>query len=155
MKRLKKELSKVYYEELEGMMWIVRKNHECLNTQEKEKLSALYKLSPKLEQAHKQAIKLTQTFNTHCSRKSGFAKINRWIKGVQKKGMECFSKFTNTLNRYKQIISNYFKARRNSGFVEGLNNKIKNAKRRCFGALKAAALWQRMQIDLMGYSMFA
>ena len=104
MKRLKKELSKVYYEELEGMMWIVRiKNHECLNTQEKEKLSALYKLSPKLEQAHKQAIKLTQTFNTHCSRKSGFAKINRWIKGVQKKGMECFSKFTNTLNRYRGL----------------------------------------------------
>ncbi|MGC3834751.1 transposase [Moritella viscosa] len=33
--------------------------------------------------------------------------------------------------KYKGQIANYFKGRKNSGFVEGLNNKIKVMKRRC------------------------
>jgi transposase len=40
------------------------------------------------------------------------------------------------LDKYKSYIANYFKARKNSGFVERLNNKIKVAKRRCYGFIK-------------------
>ena len=70
MKRLKSILSEDEYKQLDGMMWIIRKNHECLSEADKEKLAALYKHSPKLKQAHTYALQLTQILNTHCSKKS-------------------------------------------------------------------------------------
>lgn len=36
------------------------------------------------------------------------------------------------LEKYKSYFLNYFKKRKNSGFVEGMNSKIKVAKRRCY-----------------------
>ncbi len=50
---------------LEGMMWILRKNHECLSEANKASLELLYKHSPKLKEAHTYALKLTHIFNTH------------------------------------------------------------------------------------------
>jgi hypothetical protein len=51
-------------------MWILRKNHECLNEADKRKLKKLYIYSPKLKQAHNFALKVSHVFNTHSSRKS-------------------------------------------------------------------------------------
>ncbi|MCF6777842.1 transposase, partial [Thiotrichales bacterium 19X7-9] len=36
---------------------------------------------------------------------------------------------------------------------EGLNNKIKVVKRRCYGFFKTESLFQRLMIDLRGYKM--
>jgi transposase len=44
----------------------------------------------------------------------------------------------------KDDISNDFLGRNNSGFVEGLINKIKVIKRRCYGLLNRAHLFQRV-----------
>lgn len=52
-------------------------------------------------------------------------------------------------------IANYFGGRHNRGFVEGLNNRIKVIKRRCYGILKIDHLFQRIHLDLVGYSLFA
>ncbi|MBN9343663.1 MAG: transposase [Holosporales bacterium] len=41
------------------------------------------------------------------------------------------------------------------GFVEGLNNKIKVAKRRCYGFFKIDSLFQPIQLDLMGFKKYA
>jgi transposase len=155
MARLKSELPEVEYEELAGMMWILRKKHECLSQADKAALEALYKHSPKLKKAHSYALKLTHIFNTKSSRKAAIAKIDRWIAKVEKSGIKCFNKFIGTLKKYKSSIANYFKAQKNSGFVEGLNNKIKVAKRRCYGFFKIASLFQRLQLDLMGFRKYA
>lgn len=155
MKRLKSTLPEEEYSLLEGMMWILRKNHECLSEAERSKLALLYKHSPKLKAAHSLALKLTHIFNTHCSKKSGVAKLDRWIKRVQKSDVTCFKSFIGTLIKYKSYIANYFKKRRNSGFVEGLNNLIKVAKRRCYGILKTETLFQRLFLDLQGFEIYA
>lgn len=154
MKRLKSVLSKEEYAELKDMMWILRRKHECLSEADKSKLSLLYQHSPILKRAHKLAIKLTHIFNTHQTRKSGIAKLNRWIRSVQKSGLTCFDTFIVTLQKHKPSIANYFKNRSNSGFVEGLNNKIKVVKRRCYGFFKEASLFQRLQLDLRGYDQY-
>jgi len=39
--------------------------------------------------------------------------------------------------------------------VEGLNNKIKTLKRRCYGIGRVATLFQRLYLDLEGYRRFA
>jgi len=155
MKRLKKELSSEEYAKLNNMMWIVRKKYECLSHTEKDQLNLLYKHSLKLKEMHRAALKLTHIFNTHQSRKVAFTKLNRWIDFVQKSGLLCFDGFIKTLTKYKSTILNYFKSRKNSGFVEGLNNKIKVLKRRCYGVFKTETLFQRLFLDLKGYEMFA
>jgi len=155
IKRLKEELAEDEYAELEGMMWILRKKHECLSKEDKAKLALLYKHSPELKKAHRFALKLTQVFNTYSNRKSGIAKIDRWISSVEKSDLTCFKIFIKTLKKYKPYMANYFKGRKNSGFVEGLNNKIKVLKRRCYGLFKTESLFQRIFLDLNGYGMFA
>ncbi|MDP4164369.1 MAG: ISL3 family transposase [Bacillota bacterium] len=153
--RLKGELDENDYAELEGMMWILRRDHECLSKADKEKLELLYQYSPLLKKAHRYALKLTHIFNTHSHRKSAMAKMNRWIKSVEKSELACFNKFISTLKKYQPYIANYFKARKNSGFVEGLNNKIKVAKRRCYGLVKVTTIFQRLFLDLQGYECYA
>lgn len=155
MARLKCELPSEDYAELEGMMWILRRRHECLTQADKEKLELLYQYSPTLKQAHHYALRLTHIFNTHSNRKSGVAKINRWIKTVSKSDLRCFDQFIKTLEKNKGYIANYFKGRKNSGFVEGLNNKIKVAKRRCYGLFKTESMFQRLFLDLQGYEYYA
>jgi transposase len=74
---------------------------------------------------------------------------------VQDRGLDCFNSFLVTLDKRLEEITNYFVARQNSGFVEGLNNKIKVIKRRCYGIFKAGHLFQRLFIDLAGYEELA
>jgi len=155
MARLKSELSLEDYAKLEGMMWILRKKHECLSEVDKGKLEFLYKHSPILKTAHSYALRLTHIFNTHSNRKSAMGKINRWIISIEKSNLNIFDLFITTLNKYKPYIANYFKARKNSGFVEGLNNKIKVAKRRCYGFIKTESLFQRLFLDLQGFECYA
>jgi transposase len=155
MRRLKAELSSEEYARLEGMMWVLRRDHECLSEADKDKLSLLYTHSPKLKQAHKYALKLTHIFNTKCSRKVAQDKMNRWIQSVENSTVKCFSTFIKTLQKHKTSILNYFKARKNSGFVEGLNNKIKVMTRRCYGIFNPVSIFQRLQLDLGGFERYA
>jgi hypothetical protein len=46
--------------------------------------------------------------------------------------LKLFNSFISTLNKRMDEITNYFEGRHSSGFVEGLNNKIKVIKRRCY-----------------------
>ncbi|BCA96500.1 hypothetical protein TUM19329_28610 [Legionella antarctica] len=151
MKRLKSELDSGEYAKLEGMMWILRKQHECLSDVDKSKLELLYKHSDKLKKAHSYSLKLTNIFNTHCGRKSGMAKLNRWIKKVEQSEVTCFDGLISTLGKYKPYIVNYFKKRKNSVFVEEMNNKIKVAKRRCYGFSAVKTIFQRLFLDFQGF----
>jgi transposase len=74
---------------------------------------------------------------------------------VSKLYREPLDKFIGTLKKYKPYIVNYFKRRWNSGFVEGLNNKIRVVKRRCYGFFNNESLFQRLYLDLKGYAMIA
>jgi transposase len=104
---------------------------------------------------HCAALKLTHIFNTHQNRKTALTKLNRWIATIQKSGLTGFDGFIKTITKYKTTVLNYFKSRKNSGFVEGLNNKIKVLKRRCYGVFKTDTLFQRLFLDLQGYQAFA
>ena len=60
-----------------------------------------------------------------------------------------------TLTNWLDEIGNSCAERRSSGFVEGLNNRIKTLKRRCYGIGRVATLFQRLYLDLEGYRRFA
>jgi transposase len=60
-----------------------------------------------------------------------------------------------TLKKWKNEIANYFVNRNTSAFVEGLNNKIKVLKRRCYGIYNLKHFFQRLFLDLSGYELYA
>jgi len=72
-----------------------------------------------------------------------------------KSGLTCFNRFLGTLDKWMDGITNYFISRQTIGFVEGFNNKIKVIKRRCYEILNVKHLFQRIHLDLKGYSLFA
>jgi transposase len=71
----------------------------------------------------------------HISKSVATCRINDWKKNVEESGLKCFNKFISTLDKFMDKITNYFINRQTSGFVEGLNNKIKVIKRRCYGII--------------------
>ncbi len=151
MKRLKSELSENEYKELKNVMWLLRKQYSDLSDEEKEILQLLFKYSPLIKKAYNFRNKLTKIFNQPISKKQARRKINQWIRSVERSEITCFNTFLKTLRKLMGEILNYFINRLNSGFVEGLNNKIKVLKRRCYGIFNTENLFQRISIDLAGY----
>lgn len=154
MKRLKKRLSQKKYHELKNVMWILRKNPVNLSDDETKVLRLLFKYSPDLKSAYYLCINLTEIFDSPISKGLAKRKIKGWIKRAKKSNLSCFNCFIKTLLKYMEEITNYFIGRNSSGFVEGLNNKIKVMKRRCYGITNIKHLFQRILLDLEGYFRF-
>ena len=154
-KRLKSELPEQEYKALKGSMWALRKEKQDLSSEERRTLSYLFRLSPDLKAAYQLQNHLTEIFEEPLSLKVAETKIRKWIIAVAKSGLRCFDKFIDTLARWWKEILNYFVDRETSGFVEGFNNKIKVLKRRSYGMTNLKHLFQRIYLDLEGYSLFA
>jgi len=152
--RLRKELSVDEYKLLKPAIAILVKKQECYTKKEKKQLEKLFKYSPLLKVAYRLARQLTAIFNTSHRKTTAENKIREWISKVQSSTVICFNGFIETLNRYNDEITNYFINRNTSGFVEGLNNKIKVLKRRCYGIFNIKHLFQRIFLDLEGYKLY-
>jgi transposase len=154
-RRLKKELSEAEYVKIQGVMWPIRKNKADLTADEQAKLDLVFQHSPDLKLAYDFREELTAIFELPLSKEEAQVAIQEWKGRVLQSGLSCFNKFLTTLNNWLDKIVNYFAGRFSSGFVEGLNNKIKTTKRRCYGILKTTTLFQRLYLDIEGYHRFA
>ena len=154
MRKLKKELSEEDYKQLKGVMWIIRKDEKKLTEKDKEVREILFSYSPNLKEGYDLSQELTSIFNANYSKEEGTFKIQEWIKKVTASKLKYFDGFVWTLENWMEEITNYFERRLNSGFVEGLNNKIKVIKRRCYGIFNIKHLFQRIYLDLEGYARF-
>lgn len=155
LRRLKQELTPEEYQLLKGSMWAFRKQPADLRSEERQVLRNLWKVAPKLKKAYDLRQQLTAIFEQPISKATAQRKIQAWIRRVQKSGLKCFDEFLKTLEHWWEEITNYFIDRANSGFVEGLNNKLKVLKRRCYGIFNRDHLFRRIYLDLEGYRLFA
>jgi transposase len=154
-RRLKAELPTEEYEKLKGVMWVVRKNNHDLTDIEREQLNFLFEYSPDLKLAYTFREELTSIFELNLTVVEGKDRLIKWSSKVRSSTLTCFDKFLTTLDNWIDKIANYFSDRLSSGFVEGLNNKVKVLKRRCYGILQIVSLFQRLYLDLEGYRVFA
>ncbi len=155
-RRLKKVLTATEYAEIvKGMMWIIRKNHKDLTADERKKLNRLFEYSPELKLAYTFREELTAIFELRLTKAQAKKRLIKWRDKVRRSALTCFDEFLTTLNNWLDEILNYFVNRLSSGFVEGLNNKIKTIKRRCYGITRVITLFQRLYLDLEGYRRFA
>jgi transposase len=154
-KRLKAKLGKeLYDQEYKGMLWLLRKNHAGLKPEEQQRLRSLFKQAPLLHQAYTFREELSAIFNRSYTKSQAETAIHAWCRKVQQSPVRCYDGFIKTLHRYWHYILNYFNHRISSGFVEGLNNKLKTIKRRCYGIKKVSTLFRRIWLDLQGRRRF-
>lgn len=154
-KQMKKTLSsQTYAQDCKGTLWLLRKNAANLEDDERNRLQRLFVHAPQLHQAYTDREVLTALFNTVQTPQQAATQLEVWIQKVQQSSLTCYDGFIKTLRTHWQPILNYFFARVNSGFVEGLNNKLKTIKRRCYGIRKVSTLFQRIWLDLEGLDRF-
>lgn len=152
LSRLRKLLTAEEYKALAPAIAILCRNKPFATREEKEILKPLFKLSSALRAGYKLCCQLTAIYNSHIGIKKARNKVGEWIRRVEESGLTHFKTFIKTLEKYKTEIINYFKGRRTSGFVEGMNNKLKVLKRRCYGIFNINHLFQRAFLDISGYS---
>ena len=155
MKRLKQDLPDEDYKKLKGAMWALRKDESELMQEDREVLRSIFRYSPALKAAYGHCAELTYIFNRNIPKSKAKREIGIRAEMVWLLGLECFEDFLSTLKLRIDEITNYFTDRKTSGFVEGMNNKIKVIKRRCYGIFNIRHLFQRIFIDIEGYSLFA
>ena len=155
-RRLKAALSKAEYDHnIKGTMWLLRKNNKNLSQTERQQLRQVFTYSPALKLAYTLREELTAIFELHLSKDQACQRLAKWEAKVRRSSLTCFDKFLTTLTNWRQETANYFTKRLSSGFVEGLNNKLKTLKRRSYGILNIAHFFQRLYLDLEGYRNFA
>ena len=154
LKRLQQELPEAEYESLKGLMWVVRQDWTVLSEADQNRLLPLFHHSPALKQAYCLRQVLTGIFNSPFTKARAIDAIEGWCEQVRASGLQCFKGFLTTVANWREEITNYFLKRQNSGFVEGLNNKLKVLKRRCYGLDSVKTLFQRLRLDLEGYRLF-
>jgi len=146
MRKLKELLSEEEYKKFKGVMWILRKNK--LSEDEKSILKKLFEHSTKLKKVYELSNDLTSIFNTKTSKNGGIRRLKNWIAKVKNSKITSYDSFILTLSKRLDEIANYFVSRENSGFVEGLNNRLKVLKRRCYGIINKTHLFQRISLDM-------
>jgi transposase len=155
VRRLKKELPKDAADELKHTLWPFRKRSGALDTAEQERVETLLAYSPPLRQAYTLREQLTSIFDTARSKKEGLRRLRLWRRRVERSALSCFDQFLKLLDKWLDLIANYFISHQTSSFIEGLNNKLKVLKRRCYGLRNVAHLFQRLTLDLEGYRRFS
>jgi transposase len=154
VRRLKKDLPKDAVDDLKHTLWPFRKRADDLDPTEQARLDTLLAYSPALQQAYTLREELTTIFDTARSKADGLRRIHFWRQRVAKSGLTCFDPFLKVLDTWLDLIANYFISHQTSSFVEGLNNKLKVLKRRCYGLRNVERLFQRLTLDLEGYRRF-
>ena len=134
---------------------LLRREWRSLNPDQQGKVIELFEQTPTLASAYVLRTLLTAIFDQTPDRATAQSRLQLWVTQVKASGLHCFDKFLDTLDHWQDGILNYFEDRHNSGFVEGLNNKLKLLKRRCFGLDDPTELFRRLWLDIEGPRLWA
>ena len=132
-REIQREAGKEVKDTLKGCRWLLVKNAVDLTAEEQAKLAAMFVVSPTLQRLHELKEAFRTIFETAAEPVSAAEQLAGWIAEVEQSGLRQVRKFVTTLRRWWDVIVYYFHERLTSGFVEGMNNKIKLIKRRGFG----------------------
>lgn len=132
-RKIQKDLTEEQKEIIKGSRWILVRNKDDLNEEEKIKLDNIYDSCEILKKYHQAKEEFRNIFEKVNNRDYARKKLNEWIEKTHQDNLFHYEKFVKTLQNWKSQILNYFISGTTNGFVEGLNNKIKLLKRKAFG----------------------
>lgn len=113
--------------------YAVLKNREDLTEEQEIVLKRVLGASVALKTCYELKESFRSIFNSSDNRETGSARLSMWVLNVMRKDTTEYYAFVRTLLNWEQNILNYFDNWISSGFVEGINNKIKLIKRKGFG----------------------
>ncbi|WPD20772.1 MAG: ISL3 family transposase [Candidatus Electrothrix scaldis] len=118
---------------LKGIRWILVRNREELSTEEESRLTEVLALHPELRELYLIKEEFRCIFERVRSRDKASKFLRAWIWKARVTGNVFLLKFVGTLENWWNEVLNYFVERVTNGFVEGLNNSIRNIIRTAFG----------------------
>lgn len=119
--------------QLKGLRYVLLKNRQNLTEQEKKRLEKLKESHPKLYFLWELRQDLHDWYEVRTIPEFAHVTLTQWIDRARQLEMNALNKFCETLERWKDEITNFFEHRITSGFVEGMNSKIRVLKRIAFG----------------------
>jgi len=120
-------------DQLKGLRWTLVKNESNLKDQERQHLVQLKICYPQMYQLYCLRQDFHCLFEDHTDPQTAEDALEDWIRQAEELNVKPLQTFIATLRNWWQPILNFFKERVTSGFVEGINNKIKLIKRITFG----------------------
>lgn len=108
---------------------LLLKNKENLKPDEEADLEKCLKSSKRLRKAYEYKEDFRAIYETSQMVEEGEKNFQKWLK----KASEIYGEVAETIRRHLDSICNYFLSRASSGVMEGINNKIKEIKRRGYG----------------------
>lgn len=108
---------------------LLLKNKEDLEPHEEPDLEKCLKASKRLRKAYEYKEDFRSIYETSQTVEEGEKNFQKWLK----KASAIYGEVADTIRRHLDSICNYFLSRASSGVMEGINNKIKEIKRRGYG----------------------
>lgn len=118
---------------LKGLRFLLLKNRQNLNPKESKRLEVLALSHPKLYQLWELRQDLHDWYNIDTTPELAKESLLSWLKKARDLSLKALNTFCNTLDNWSTEILNFFQHRVTSGFVEGMNSKIRLLKRITFG----------------------
>lgn len=104
---------------------IILKHESKWNEQQKNRAKILFEQFPKLEEAYRLSLKLTELFNRKSTPQEARLNLARWYNDVEAFGEDEFNHVLETFENHNRTILNYFEERLTNASAESFNAKIK------------------------------
>lgn len=119
--------------QLKGLRYLLLKNEHNLTDSDKERLAQLADTHPVLDRLWRLRQDLHDWYETDATPDQAQLTLNAWMTHARQLGLKHLDAFCDTLTTWRTEIVNFFHHRITSGFVEGMNSKIRVLKRIAFG----------------------
>lgn len=119
--------------QLKGLRYLLLKNQQSLTASEQERLKTLATSHSDLFQLWQLRQDLHDWYEVRTTPDAARLTLNHWIDQARLLGLSHLDRFCDTLTHWQTEIVNFFHHRITSGFVEGMNSKIRVLKRIAFG----------------------
>ena len=137
-------------DDLKHPLWPFRKRSTDVDAAEQVRLDALPTYRPALRQAAPLREEVTTSFATARAKAAGLRRIRSWCQRGEQRGLAWFDAVLKLLDTWRDGSTKYFIDHQTRGFVEGVNNKRKVRKQRCYGMRNVGRLFQRLTLDREG-----
>ena len=104
---------------------ILLKHESKWNGQQRRRAEVLFKQFPRLEEAYRLSMKLTELFNRKSTPSQARLNLARWYNDVEAFGENEFARVLETFENHNDTIINYFERRLTNASAESFNAKVK------------------------------
>jgi transposase len=134
-REIQRGLSKEQAQALKGSRWLWVTNQQNLTRDQLKELARLGRQFPQLRQLRRLRDGLRRIFENPAlaTAEAGKAKLRAWCQQAQCLRLKALEKFGQTMDRWMDLIANYFVSRSSNGRTEGFNHGIRALLWRAFG----------------------